>query len=72
MTPKHYDNGGEDYIDRTFRTKTPDEIRGAMCFNIGKYNDRLGKKDSEIEELTKIINYATRYKTHLIEQGNKS
>lgn len=65
-TPTHYENGGEDIIDRTFRTGTAEEIRGAMKFNITKYADRLDKKDSEIDELTKIINYATRYRNHLI------
>ncbi len=69
--PDHYENGGEDVIDRTFRTGTTEEIRGAMKFNITKYADRLGKKDSEIDELTKIINYATRYRNHLINKGNK-
>ena len=70
-TPTHYENGGEDIIDRTFRTGTTEEIRGAMKFNITKYADRLGKKDSEIDELTKIINYSTRYRNHLINKGNK-
>lgn len=63
--PNHYNNGGEDYIDRTFRTGTEEEIRGAIKFSIGKYVDRLGKKDDEAKELAKIIDYATRYKTHL-------
>jgi len=63
--PNHYNNGGEDYIDRTFRTGTEEEIRGAIKFSIGKYVDRLGKKDDEVKELAKIIDYATRYKTHL-------
>lgn len=63
--PNHYNNGGEDYIDRTFRTGTKEEIRGAIKFSIGKYVDRLGKKDDEVKELAKIIDYATRYKTHL-------
>ena len=71
-TPGHYENGGEDIIDRTFRTGTTEEIRGVMKFNITKYADRLGKKDSEIDELTKIINYTTRYRNHLINKGNKS
>ena len=70
--PKHYENGGEDFLDRTIRTSTPDELRGAIKFTIGKYVDRLGQKDDEVSELTKIINYATRYKNHLISKGNES
>ena len=53
----HYDNGGEDFLDRIFRIGTKEEILGAMRFTIGKYIDRLGKKYSKIDELTKIINY---------------
>ena len=67
--PDHYENGGEDFLDRLFRTGTPVEILGAMRFTIGKYADRLGKKDDQVKELDKIINYATRYKNHLL--GNK-
>lgn len=66
FTPAHYENGGEDFLARAFRTYTPEELRGAMKFIIGKYPDRLGKKDDEVKELTKIIDYATRYKNHLL------
>ena len=67
----HYDNGGEDFLDRTLRTGTKEEILGAMRFTIGKYIDRLGKKDDVVDELTKMINYSTRYRKHLINKEEK-
>jgi len=65
--PEHYkQEGQQDWLDRCINTMPPSQLLGAMKFTIGKYNDRLGEKDSEIDELTKIINYTTRYRNHLI------
>lgn len=71
--PDHYRQAEDqqDWLDRCINTMPPSQLLGAMKFTIGKYNDRLGEKDSEIDELTKIINYATRYRNNLINKGNK-
>lgn len=56
---KHPD--GEDYLDKFFASKTQEEVRGAMSFTIGKYMDRLGKKDDILKEVTKIADYSNRW-----------
>ncbi|MDW8564684.1 DUF3310 domain-containing protein [Staphylococcus shinii] len=60
-TPSHY-SGDIDFIEYFAGQSTPEELRGAMKFTIGKYATRLGRKDEEIKELDKIIDFATRYK----------
>lgn len=52
---------GKDYIDQCAETMTVEEFRGAMKFNIGKYGQRLGKKDDILKEVTKIADYANRW-----------
>lgn len=63
----HYtaDSTGKDYLQRFFENSAPEEVKGAMVFTIGKYIDRLGKKDAPEKELAKIIDYATRYRDFL-------
>lgn len=62
LTPTHYSIiGGKDLIARSADSYKTDEFRGAMRFNIEKYIDRLGKKDSLVKELRKIADYANRW-----------
>ena len=62
LTPDHYSIiDGKDLIARFAESYKTDEFRGAMRFNIEKYIDRLGKKDSLVKELRKIADYATRW-----------
>ena len=62
LTPPHYSViEGKDLIARFAESYKTDEFRGAMRFNIEKYIDRLGKKDSLVKELRKIADYATRW-----------
>mgnify|MGYP000638523424 CR=1 FL=1 len=62
LTPSHYSViNGKDLIDRSAESYKTDEFRGAMRFNIEKYIDRLGKKDSLVKELRKIADYANRW-----------
>ena len=71
---KHSD--GDDYLDKFFARKTPEEVRGAMSFIIGKYDDRLGKKDDILSEVTKMADYSNRwmeYERKLLEEaGNET
>ena len=43
--PRYTDDDGSDWIDKCAANLTPTEFRGAMKFTIGKYMERLGKKD---------------------------
>ena len=65
----HYtpDASGKDYLARCEETYSRDEMIGAYRFTIGKYVDRMGKKQGEPveKELDKIIDYATRAKEWL-------
>lgn len=58
---------GEDFIDESFKKMSQEEFCGAMKFIIGKYMDRIGKKDDPIQELYKIADYANRW--HEAEKG---
>lgn len=68
-TSPHYtpDTSGKDYLARCEETYSRDEMIGAYRFTIGKYVDRMGKKQGEPveKELDKIIDYATRAKQWL-------
>lgn len=68
-TYNHYtpDASGKDYLARCEETYSRDEMIGAYRFTIGKYVDRMGKKQGEPveKELDKIIDYATRAKEWL-------
>ena len=54
-------DGKSDYLDRTMKTMTPEQFRGAMMWTIGKYIDRLGEKDPVCEEVYKIADYSQRW-----------
>lgn len=61
---RYKDKNGNDFIDRWTANHTPEEVRGAMSFLIGKYDDRLGKKDSILKEVTKIADYSERWRQY--------
>lgn len=69
----HYtpDASGKDYLARCEETYSRDEMIGAYRFTLGKYVDRMGKKQGEPveKELDKIIDYATRAKRWLGRQS---
>lgn len=67
---RYKDDEGGDWIDECARTFTPEEFRGAMKFTVGKYNRRLGKKDAELAEVTKMEDYCHRWRQYL-EQNDK-
>jgi len=59
---KYKDQSGDaDYLDRTMKTMTTEQFRGAMMWTVGKYIDRLGKKDAVADEVYKIADYASRW-----------
>ncbi|KOR12034.1 hypothetical protein AMC75_11760 [Staphylococcus carnosus] len=61
--PSHYQGTGDiDLIEFCRQQFTPEMFRGAMMFTIMRYATRLGRKDENVKELNKIIDYAERYK----------
>ena len=69
---RYQDARGEDWIDEFARTATPEEFRGAMRFTIGKYCRRAGKKDALVSEITKIEDYARRWREYeLAREGDE-
>ena len=60
--PARYTENGSsrDWIDEFCATSTPEEVRGAFRFTIGKYLRRYGKKDDRLQEALKIKDYANR------------
>ncbi|MDL2200838.1 DUF3310 domain-containing protein [Halopseudomonas aestusnigri] len=60
--PERYteNNSSRDWIDEFGATSTPEEVRGAFRFTIGKYLRRYGKKDDRLQEALKIQDYANR------------
>ncbi|MDU9371568.1 DUF3310 domain-containing protein [Staphylococcus ureilyticus] len=70
---QHYQSNtddGIDLIDFWHMQMSPEEFRGAIKSNLMRYSTRLGRKDEEIAELNKIIDYAKRYREKL-QQGDK-
>jgi len=65
-----YVKDGEDLIARWARTKTPEQFRAAMLFNIEKYSSRYGLKDSEHKEASKIADYSARLAQYELELSN--
>ncbi|ULG73002.1 DUF3310 domain-containing protein [Macrococcus brunensis] len=64
--PAHYaSDGGIDPIAFLEMHGTSEEVRGAFKINVLKYSARLGRKDAEVKEVDKIIDYAQRYKKYL-------
>lgn len=65
---QHYQSNtddGIDLIDFWHMQMSPEEFRGAIKSNLMRYSTRLGRKDEEIAELNKIIDYAERYREKL-------
>lgn len=65
---QHYQSNtddGIDLIDFWHMQMTDEEFKGAMKSHIEKYVVRLGRKDDLISELTKIEDYARRYREKL-------
>lgn len=52
---------GTDTIDKWAATRSIDAFRVIMFAQIEKYNDRLGKKDPILEEVTKMADYMNRW-----------
>ena len=64
--PAHYaSENGVDPIAFLEMHGTSEEVRGAFKINVLKYSARLGRKDAELKEVDKIIDYAQRYKQYL-------
>ena len=63
MKQKRYlaKDGERDWIDKCADKLMLDEFIGAMFFTIGKYYQRMGKKDPEVQELGKIEDYKKRW-----------
>ena len=57
---------GKDLIDRWAETKTPEQFRTIMFAMIEKYETRLGKKDSVVNEVTKMADYMERWRQYEI------
>lgn len=69
MKQKRYlaKDGKRDWIDKCADEMTLEAFNGAMFFNIGKYYQRLGKKDPEEQEKGKIVDYMQRWSMVLTE-----
>lgn len=65
--PSHYQANTSDIDPIAFLEMhgTREEVRGSVKINIMKYITRLGRKDDELQEMNKIIDYAQRYKRYL-------
>ncbi|MFF5907874.1 DUF3310 domain-containing protein [Staphylococcus cohnii] len=69
---QHYQSNtddGIDLIDFWHMQMSPEEFRGAIKSNLMRYSTRLGRKDEEIAELNKIIDYAERYREKLEQEA---
>ena len=67
--PRYTDANGKDLIDEWAERYTPEEFRVIMWAQMEKYNRRLGKKDSVVNEVRKIADYANRWLA--VEAGGK-
>lgn len=66
--PPHYTKGGIETID-VIKAKLGVNFKYYVKGNLMKYSDRLGEKDSWIQELGKIAWYANDLAEHLKKQG---
>jgi hypothetical protein len=63
IDPDHYQNFIEDlqWIEAEFRKpqfrNNPDAVKGALIFQINKYLGRCGRKDEELQEVSKALWY---------------
>lgn len=58
---RYKDDEGKDLIDRWAETYQHEQFRLIMWAMMEKYNTRLGKKDSIIEEVIKMHDYMSRW-----------
>jgi len=58
---RYKDSKGKDTIDKWMERYPLETFRVIMWIQMEKYNDRLGKKDSPVEEVRKIADYAARW-----------
>lgn len=57
-------DGKTDWIDECAGGMSTEQFRGAMMFTIGKYFQRMGKKDPIEMEQAKIADYAKRWREY--------
>lgn len=58
---RYKDANGKDTIDKWIERYPLETFRVIMWIQMEKYNDRLGKKDSPVEEVRKIAKYSARW-----------
>jgi len=63
--PPHYTAGGIECIDYMADVLSNDEFIGYLRGQIIKYNHRLMAKGNSLEDVGKLIWYATRLRDHL-------
>ena len=56
----HYKGKGRDLIHHRQDTNTVEECRDKIISQIERYCSRYGKKDNTLQEVKKILDYATR------------
>ena len=61
-------NRERDWIDKCAEDMTLEAFNGAMFFTIGKYYQRLGKKDPEEQEKFKVLDYMQRWRMVLTDK----
>lgn len=59
-SPPHYKVGGIEVIDYIKAKLTPEEFRGYLKGNMLKYTSRAGHKDDAVEDIGKLVWYATK------------
>ena len=65
-------DGKRDWIDKCADEMTLVEFNAAMFFTIGKYYQRLGKKDPVEQELAKAEDYHLRWVDKLVSKYKKN
>jgi hypothetical protein len=66
--PPHYTSGKIECIDYMADVLTPTEFTGYLRGQVIKYNHRLMNKNNSLEDIGKLIWYATKLKEHLAGQ----
>jgi hypothetical protein len=59
--PRYTNEKGRDLIDKWADEYTPEEFDLIMWIQMEKYRTRLGRKDSRLDEIRKIADYANRW-----------
>ena len=68
IKPEYYNKGKEDLINFLKDHNSQEEFKGFMVGNAMKYLTRLGKKDDELQDLDKAIEYLKRYRKCLTDK----